>query len=70
MAKLETLTGWAVVIRRKSDGSEFLAAGNGDNTPVWTKRNRKYAVAYKKELRAHGLKARVIAVAYATPRAL
>ena len=57
--------GFAIKIRRK-DRTEFFASGaNGIQTPIWI--NRKYAAAYKRELRAEGFKARVVKVAFADP---
>ena len=57
--------GFAVQISRK-DGTAFLAAAaNGIQTPIWI--HRKYAVAYKRELRAEGFKARVVKVLFANP---
>jgi len=59
--------GWAVAIRRK-DGSKFLAlTGIGIARAVWPLSARKNAVHHKKTLRAHGMNARVVRVAYSDP---
>ncbi len=59
--------GWAVAIRR-IDGSEFLAtSGCGVLPAVWPLSQRRYATQHKRELAQHGLKGRVVQVAYRQP---
>lgn len=59
--------GYAVQIRRE-DGSTFLSsAGVGDVSPVWCKRNRRYAVDHKRDLRKQGFNAKVVEVLYMIP---
>lgn len=60
-------TGWSVAIQRK-DGTEFLcSSAEGVLPPVWPKPQRKQAVAHKRDLVAHGFKARVVAVEFMRP---
>jgi len=62
--------GFAVQIARK-DGTKFLScSAHGDASPVWCKGNRKWAVAWKRELRAAGFKATVVPVIYYDPQVL
>lgn len=64
---MEPRKGWCVSIKRK-DGSSFMCSSmNGDATPVWAKRNRKYAVEHKKMLRRNGFNARVVPVLFTDP---
>ncbi len=59
--------GWSVQIQRK-DGTNFLCANDiGNFPPIWTKKNRKWAVLHKKELKIHGFKAKVVPVLYSEP---
>lgn len=56
--------GWAVEIYR-DDGTSFMAcAGAGILPVVWALSQRRYAVRQKRELLEHGLKAKVVRVAY------
>lgn len=60
--------GFAVQITR-ADGSTFLCAANGGVlTPVWPRSHRKLAVAHKRDLIAHGFKAKVVPVEFTRPR--
>lgn len=60
-------TGWSVAVSRQN-GSEFLCASSeGVLPPVWPRAQRKHAVAHKKDLQAHGFKARVVAVEFTRP---
>lgn len=64
---MSLLEGWAIKITR-DDGTFFMAgSGTGDVPAVWHKRNRKYAVKHKKELRKHDLRAKVVPVLYNPP---
>ena len=59
--------GWSVQITRK-DGSKFLvSAGTGNLPPIWVHRNRKWAVAHKKDLQTHGFRVKVVKVLYVDP---
>ena len=53
---------------RRQNGSEFLCVSSeGVLPPVWPRAQRKLAVAHKKDLQAHGFKARVVAVEFTRP---
>jgi len=63
-------TGWSVAVQR-DDGTEFLCmSAEGVLPPVWPKSQRKRAVAHKRDLLAHGFKARVVAVEFMRPTVL
>jgi hypothetical protein len=62
------VTGWSVEIKRK-DGTAFLcSSGLGNYPPIWSKRNRKYAVEHKKRAIELGHKAKVVSVLYMEPQ--
>jgi len=59
--------GWGVAIRR-DDGSEFLAySGLGILPAVWTRAQRRFAVAHRRDLRSQGFNAHVIEVKFCGP---
>lgn len=61
-------TGYAVEIVRK-DGSTFLSSGGiGCFPAIWLRRrNRRFAVEYKRDLIRHGFKCRVVEVEVSQP---
>lgn len=58
---------WTVEIVRRDGTSFYCASAHGDFPPVWANKNRRFAVAHKRELQAAGFKARVVAVEAETP---
>lgn len=61
------MKGWAIKITR-DDGTSFLASGAEGNFPVvWALRNRKYALKFKKELLAYGMRSEIVKVSYTDP---
>lgn len=69
-ADLPQEQGWSVVIQRQN-GTEFLCScSEGVLPPVWPKSQRSSAVAHKRDLQAHGFKARVVPVVFTRPAIL
>lgn len=67
MKDLPARKGWGVAITR-DDGTRFLSSsGNGIGRAVWTRAQRRYAVAHKRHLIDHGFKARVVPVIFSEP---
>ena len=61
------IPGYSVSITRK-DGTSFLSSsGLGEGRAFWSKRNRQFAVAHKRQLREAGLNAKVVPVLYTEP---
>ena len=57
----------AIEILRK-DGSTFLALSHPGHSPaVWSMQNRRFATAFKRELRANGIKGRIVPILYTEP---
>ena len=65
--KIDWMECWTISIRRK-DGTEFPASGGmGEFPAVFSKRNRKRAVEFKRDLLAAGLDCRIVKVLVAKP---
>lgn len=59
--------GWSVEIKC-AGGTSFLSLSDHGILPeVWNHGNRRFAVARKKDLKAHGFKARVVPVHFCRP---
>lgn len=64
----ESKVGWAIAIKRSTDGTEFFASsGNGILPAVFPKNKRKHAVEHKRDLIMHGFKCRIVPVEYFDP---
>jgi hypothetical protein len=59
MSHKETIDGYGVLIRR-DDGTEFFSCSGDAGRSVFYE--RKAAVVYKRELKEHGIKGRVVPV--------
>ena len=59
--------GFAVQITREDKTSFLAITGTGNVPAVFFKNNRKYAVEFKKALKAANLNAKVVKVSYSDP---